>query len=179
MHYKSLLQVCFKYVSKSISCMGWLQLVGSFKLSVSFAKEPYKRELYSAKETYNFKEPTNRSHPICPNAFRFLQDCRWIVFVGLFHVFRSLLQKSPTKETYIYIYIYLVFFMYISLFCRSLLTCLSNTSALSVDIYIYMYIYINICICTFYNTYTHMYLSHNSALFRGTNSDIYTYERTC
>jgi len=30
----------------------------------SFAKEPYKRD-YSAEETRNFKEPTNRSHPIC------------------------------------------------------------------------------------------------------------------
>ena len=42
--------------------MGWLRLVGSLKLQVSFAKEPYKRDcilqkrpiiLYSAKETYN------------------------------------------------------------------------------------------------------------------------------
>jgi len=45
--------------------MGWLRWVGSLKLQVSFAQEPYKRKLYSAKETYNFKEPTNRSHPIC------------------------------------------------------------------------------------------------------------------
>jgi len=45
--------------------IGWLRLVGSSKLYVSFAKEPYER-LYSAKETYDFKEPTNRSHPI-PN----------------------------------------------------------------------------------------------------------------
>jgi len=44
--------------------MGWLRLVGSLKLEVSFVKEPYKRDLYSAKETYNLKEPTNRSHPI-------------------------------------------------------------------------------------------------------------------
>jgi len=29
-----------------------------------FAKEPYRERLYSAKETYNFEEPTNRSHPI-------------------------------------------------------------------------------------------------------------------
>jgi len=29
--------------------MGWLRLVGFFKLQVSFAKEPYKRDLYSAK----------------------------------------------------------------------------------------------------------------------------------
>jgi len=32
--------------------MRWLQLVGSLKTPVSFAKEPYKRDLYSAKETY-------------------------------------------------------------------------------------------------------------------------------
>ena len=32
-----------------------------------FANEPYKRDLYSGKETYNFKEPTNCSHPIVPN----------------------------------------------------------------------------------------------------------------
>jgi len=47
--------------------MGWLWLVGSIKLQVSFAKESYKRDNkreYSAKETYNFTNPTNRSHPI-------------------------------------------------------------------------------------------------------------------
>jgi len=36
------------------------------------AKTPYKRDLYSAKETYNFKELTNRSHPIthiCVDAY--------------------------------------------------------------------------------------------------------------
>jgi len=30
-----------------LSVMGWLRLVGSLKLLVSFAKEPYKRDLYS------------------------------------------------------------------------------------------------------------------------------------
>jgi len=34
-----------------------LRLVGSLKTKVSFAKEPFKRDL-------NFKEPTNHSHPI-------------------------------------------------------------------------------------------------------------------
>jgi len=57
------------YVSFAKDTMGWLRLVGSIELYVSFAKEPCKkdyilRRLYSAKETYNFKEPTNRSHPI-------------------------------------------------------------------------------------------------------------------
>jgi len=31
---------------------------------VSFAKEPDKKDLYSAKETYIFEGPTNRRHPI-------------------------------------------------------------------------------------------------------------------
>ena len=31
---------------------------------VSFATEPYKRDLYSAKETCTSKEPTNHSHPL-------------------------------------------------------------------------------------------------------------------
>ena len=29
-----------------------------------FCKRALQKRLYSAKETYNFKEPTNRSHPI-------------------------------------------------------------------------------------------------------------------
>jgi len=47
--------------------MGWLRLVGSLKLQVSFAKEPYDRDDILQKETYNSKEPTNRSHPIPSN----------------------------------------------------------------------------------------------------------------
>ena len=35
--------------------MGWLRLVGSSKIYVSFVKEPYKRDLYSVKETFIFK----------------------------------------------------------------------------------------------------------------------------
>jgi len=34
--------------------MGWLHVVGSLELQVSFAKEPYKRDYILAKETYNF-----------------------------------------------------------------------------------------------------------------------------
>jgi len=34
------------------------------KVYVSFAKEPYKKRLYSAKETCNFKKPINQSHTI-------------------------------------------------------------------------------------------------------------------
>jgi len=31
-----------------------------------FCKRALKKRLYSAKETYDLKEPTNRSHPIAP-----------------------------------------------------------------------------------------------------------------
>jgi len=58
--------------------MGWLRLVGSSKLQVSFAatisrllkitglfcKRDLEKKRYSAKETYNLKEPTNRRHRI-------------------------------------------------------------------------------------------------------------------
>ena len=43
-------------------CMGWLRLVGSLKGISLFLQ---KRQ-YSAKETYNLKEPTNRSHTVAP-----------------------------------------------------------------------------------------------------------------
>jgi len=42
--------------------MRWLRLVGSLKKYVSFAKEPYKRDLYSAKETYHFEESVHSVH---------------------------------------------------------------------------------------------------------------------
>ena len=44
--------------------MRWLRLVGSPKTQVSFAKEPCKRDPFSAKETYILKKPTNHSHPL-------------------------------------------------------------------------------------------------------------------
>jgi len=67
-----------------MSRMGWLRFVGSLKLYVSFAKEPYKRDVYSAKETYNFKEPTNCSHPI-------LRMCssHFCLAIGKFHIFHK------------------------------------------------------------------------------------------
>jgi len=45
-------------------CMGLLWLVGSIKLKVSFAKEPYKRDNILQKRLIIFFDPNNRSHPI-------------------------------------------------------------------------------------------------------------------
>jgi len=61
------LSVCFTQPSRSAT--GWLRLVGSFKLFVSFTEyRLFLRALFFkgslAKETYDLKEPTSRSHPI-------------------------------------------------------------------------------------------------------------------
>jgi len=42
------------------------------KIICLFCKRALQKRLYSAKETYNFKEPTNRSHPIPHPALRLL-----------------------------------------------------------------------------------------------------------
>jgi len=48
----------------TMSNLGWLRLVGSFILDVSFVEyRLFYRSLF-AKETYHFKEPTHRSHLI-------------------------------------------------------------------------------------------------------------------
>ena len=47
-----------------------------------------------ARETFNFQEPTNHSHPI------FLTDTTEFLIIGLFCRISSLLQGSYAKETY-------------------------------------------------------------------------------
>ena len=53
---------------------------------------------YSAKETCNFKEPTNRSHPI--GCYRKASINRLLKITGLFCRISSLLYGSLAKETY-------------------------------------------------------------------------------
>ena len=46
-------------------CRRWLRLVGSLKLQVYFAEyRLFSRALLQNTHSYDFKEPTNRSHPI-------------------------------------------------------------------------------------------------------------------
>jgi len=44
--------------------MGWLRLVGSLTFYVSFAEYSLFYRALLQKETYDFKEPSNRTHPI-------------------------------------------------------------------------------------------------------------------
>ena len=69
-----------KGASSHVTYMGWLQLVGSLKVKVFLQKSPIKRR-YSAKETYNFKEPNIRSHHIPRDEVKV----------------KVILQKSPIK----------------------------------------------------------------------------------
>jgi len=61
--------------SSGIWWYGVALLVGSIKLQVSFAKEPYKRD-DSAKEAYNFIDPTDRSHPIVEYHIWYMNESR-------------------------------------------------------------------------------------------------------
>ena len=45
-------------------CYGVATISTLLKIIGLFCKRALQKRLYSAKETYNFKEPTNRSHPI-------------------------------------------------------------------------------------------------------------------
>jgi len=70
--------------------MGWLWLVGSLKLQVSFAQEPYKRD-------YILQKRPNRSHPLhhtgCPRLVGSIKLYNSFAEYPLFY--RALLQKSP------------------------------------------------------------------------------------
>jgi len=72
--------------------MGWLQLVGSIKLQVSFAKETYKKDNILPKRQYSAKIQWHESSP---------STMAWLQLVGsiIKKNDRSLLQKRPIKET--------------------------------------------------------------------------------
>jgi len=90
--------------------MRWLRLVGSLKLQVSFAKEPYKIDDILQKGTYNSKEPTDRSHPIVglfpknpaswSTGWRRLIGCLMsqVIFRERATSYRALLRKMTYKD---------------------------------------------------------------------------------
>ena len=55
------------------------------KITGLFCKRALKKSLYSAKETYDFKEPTNRSHPMMESLHHGVATIsRLLKIVGLF-----------------------------------------------------------------------------------------------
>jgi len=79
-----------KCVSTSMY-MGWLRLVRSLKLQVSFAEYRLFCRALKKKETYNFKEPTNRSHPIGI----YIRKCLWMYLY--MYMFMCMQRRSLDK----------------------------------------------------------------------------------
>jgi len=67
-------------------CYGVATISRLLKIMGLFCKRALKKRQYSAKETYNFKEPTNRSHPITESRLysNFFQPvlCRHVSFIA-------------------------------------------------------------------------------------------------
>jgi len=61
--------------SPFIHYMGWLRLVGSLKLNISFAEYKSRLQGSFATKTYNFNEPTTCSHPITVESLSFSWKC--------------------------------------------------------------------------------------------------------
>jgi len=52
-----------RYLDRSVDGYGVARISRLLKIIGLFYKRALSKRLYSARETYNFKEPTNRSHP--------------------------------------------------------------------------------------------------------------------
>ena len=76
--------------------MGWLWLVGSLTLQVSFAKEPYKRDYILQKRPMIWCVSWGLYRDY-PQPQLGIVTMGWLRLVGNY---RSLLQKSPIKEDY-------------------------------------------------------------------------------
>jgi len=79
--------------------MGWLRLVGSFKLLVSFAKEPYKRD-----DILQKRPRISRSLLIVATPYLYIHTCIPHVYIPTY-----ICTHPHTCTRYGYIYIYIVY----------------------------------------------------------------------
>jgi len=106
-----------------------LKIIGLFRRISSLLQGSF------AKETYNFKEPTNRSHSISGKF-----TCHGPYLVNKKHM----VDLYIYMYTYIYIYIHLYIYIYIYIY-------------INIHIYIYLYIYIYIYIYIHIHIYIYIY----------------------
>ena len=95
--------LCFCVCSGSMSspgrkstdcCYGVPTISRLLKMVDMFCKRALSKKLYSAKETYNLKEPSNCSHPICHQRWlETLNHCMTYTFAEYCLFYRALLQK--------------------------------------------------------------------------------------
>ena len=80
------------HVAEETETYGVASISRLLKIVGLFCRRALSKRLYFAKETYNFKEPTNRSHPIV----RKRQRARKAVYIYVYTYI----------YTYVYIYVY-------------------------------------------------------------------------
>jgi len=104
-------------------------------------KRALQKRHYSAKETYDFKEPTNCSHPVC----MYMQWWQWKrADLDTYHIY----VHSICISVHIYMYIYLVpAVLEICIFLYSIYIFLYSLVQ-SIKIYIYTSVHNSICIHT-------------------------------
>ena len=103
MSYMNKYESCHTWISQShtghdsflgvMSRYGVVTINRLLKMISLFCTRALQKRRYSAKETYNFKEPAIRSHPIVAHISRLLE------IIGLFCRILSLLSGSFAKET--------------------------------------------------------------------------------
>ena len=100
-------------------------------------KRALQKRRYSAKETYNFKEPTNRSHPIMHT----------LIYHGV--CVSTLLGFA--QEVCMCVCVFVNFFVYIILMCVYIHICkFVYNQYIHVCIYTHAYLYIvNMCVCEY------------------------------
>jgi len=142
--------------------MGWLRLVGSLKLYVSFAKEPYKRDLYYKRD---------------------LHHCYFWIYVCVYHcgAFSRLASflRNITRTKCVWMFIYKCMFRYhVNVKLHVPICCYTHMC-------IYIYMRTRICpynMCTYIYLYIYKYLhTHMIYMYIYTNINIHisTYTHAC
>jgi len=99
--------------------MGWLRLVGSFKLQVSFAKEPYKRDHILQQRPTILRSLLIEATPY-PALWKCLCFC---LSQDISSRIISLYINTHTYVSYVPIYIYLLKYIHV---CPCICTCIST-----------------------------------------------------
>jgi len=103
------------YVFIVIYTYGMATISRLLKITGLFCKRALYKRRYSAQETYNFKESTNRSHPIATLVYTYIYS---YVCVSIHDI-----NKCMYARAYIYMYIYI--YMHIHLYmCTHIYTCI-------------------------------------------------------
>jgi len=131
---------------KSVTRYGMAMISRLLQILGLFCKRTQQKRLYSAKETYNLNELTNRSHPICVIQF----NMRWLQIVGMRwpHCIYVFTHTCVYTDTCIYRYMYMHTHIYIHTY-------------LHVYVCTHTYTYVHIYVCTHTYIYIHTYLQIN------------------